>query len=460
MNQLVQNFGRNLRFQPSAIAKPESEAEVLQLLKQQRGQTVRVVGSRHAWSDAIQTDGLLINLEKLNRVWVSPDRSTAVVGAGCQIKDALQQLKEHGLTLPSVGLIDEQTIAGATATGTHGSGKHSLSHYVRRVRIAHYDSKTDEPVITEIDSGTELLAARCSLGLMGVVTEVEMEVRPDYRIVEHSDRYDSLESVIAMEADAPLQQFFLMPWCWHWFGQHRAETDRPRSRFAKLYRIYWHIGLDWGLHLIILLMAKILRARFVIRWFYRFLMPLLVLRNLRVTDDAHQMLTMDHELFRHIEIEAFVPRSKLKAALHHVRSTITSFGGFESDVTVPKELVGSYCHHYPICIRRVIVDQTLISMTSPAIQGGDEDWYAISLISYHWPNQRTGFIQFAQFIASSMQQNFNARIHWGKVNPLGRDQNEAIYPRMDEFRTIVDRFDKDRRFANRWLRDVLLKRRD
>ena len=465
MSKVIHNFGKNISFAPSNYVQPENEKELLQLLTQHRGQSIRVVGSRHAWSKAIETDGLLINLRHLDHVRVDNQRGTVRVGAGCQIKNLLQHLESHNLTLPSLGLIDEQTIAGATATGTHGSGKHSLSHYIKRVRIAHFDSQTGEPIISVIDSGLELQAARCSLGLMGVIVELELETREAYQVEEHIKRHESLDSILGAEEQTPLQQFFLIPWSWHIFAQHRTESVQSRSRWAWLYRIYIHLGIDWGLHLIILLMVKLLRVNFLIRGFYRFLLPLVLVRKWRVTDDSPKMLTMEHELFRHIEIELFVTRSQLAKAVEYLKKAIECFGGqhkhvqtnfANTDDRIPEEFIGTYCHHYPICIRRILADETLISMASPVTEGDHEDWYAISLISYEWPSRRSGFFAFANFLAPNMKRRFGARCHWGKHNPLTLLENKDLYPKISQFQQIAKTFDPNAQFSNDWLNRVLL----
>ena len=168
---------------------------------------------------------------------------------------------------------------------------------------------------------------------------------------------------------------------------------------------------------------------------------------------------MEHELFRHLEIELFVTRSHLKAALEHVRETVSVFGGQKSNGGLTEEISaedkGTYCHHYPICVRRVMPDDTLISMSSNH-NDSEEDWYAISFISYERPDRRSSFFAFAKFLASSMRDQFGARCHWGKYNPLDRSDNEQLYPRLDQFREVVKRFDPQSRFSNQWLGDVLL----
>src|SRR5262247_848660 len=101
----IRNFGRNLEFSPRQVLTPASEAEVLAILRQNRGKNIRAVGRLHSWSRAIVADEVL--LERRG------DEAWATIGGGCQIKRALAELDRQGLTLPALGLISEQTIAGA-----------------------------------------------------------------------------------------------------------------------------------------------------------------------------------------------------------------------------------------------------------------------------------------------------------------------------------------------------------
>ena len=114
------------------------------------------VGRLHSWSDATVCEDVLLDLRHLDSIVVHADNSSPFVeaGAGCQIKRLLRNLQKSKHTLPSLGLIDEQTVAGAIATGTHGSGRNSLSHYVQAVCVACYNPQTGEPMIREITSGT------------------------------------------------------------------------------------------------------------------------------------------------------------------------------------------------------------------------------------------------------------------------------------------------------------------
>ena len=469
MVQSVQrrNFGRNQVLKPSAFYTPADEQEILQILDRHRGQRIRAVGRLHSWSDAVLSDDVLLDLRQLNAVQLHSegDQLVAEVGAGCQIKRLLKELNRHDATLQSLGLITEQTIAGAISTGTHGSGRHSMSHYVEGVRLARYDASTGKVVIDELSAGEPLQAARCSLGSLGIILSVRIRCREQYNVKEHFTETRRLSHVLDAEASFPLQQFYLIPWRWSYFIQHRREDDQPRSRLARLYRIYWLGVMDYALHLQILLMERVLRSRRSIRFSFRHIVPAFLIRNWKVTDRSSSMLVMKHEAFRHIEIELFVPRDQLADALDFAQETIEVAGGRQSTLSADNQqriegigmqedlarLHDQYFHHYPICVRRVLPDDTLISMAS----GSGQDWYALSFISYAKPARRAGFHLFASFMARSMSRLFHARPHWGKVCPLEADELTSLYPRFDAFRTICNTLDPQGVFQNDWTTALL-----
>ena len=469
MVQSVQrrNFGRNQVLKPSAFYTPADEQEILQILDKHRGQRIRAVGRLHSWSDAVLSDDVLLDLRRLNAVQLHSegDQLVAEVGAGCQIKRLLKELNRHDATLQTLGLITEQTIAGAISTGTHGSGRHSMSHYVEGVRLARYDASTGKVVIDELSAGEPLQAARCSLGSLGIILSVRIRCREQYNVKEHFTETRRLSHVLDAEASFPLQQFYLIPWRWSYFIQHRREDDQPRSRLARLYRIYWLGVMDYALHLQILLMERVLRSRRSIRFSFRHIVPAFLIRNWKVTDRSSSMLVMKHEAFRHIEIELFVPRDQLADALDFAQETIEVAGGRQSTLSADNQqriegigmqedlarLHDQYFHHYPICVRRVLPDDTLISMAS----GSGQDWYALSFISYAKPARRAGFHLFASFMARSMSRLFHARPHWGKVCPLEADELTSLYPRFDAFRTICNTLDPQGVFQNDWTTALL-----
>ena len=466
--QTIVNFGRNVTFLPQVVVSPRSEDELLQAMKQYAGRRIRAMGRLHSWSEAPRSDDVLLDLRHLNSVQTEQrdGRVWATIGAGCQMKRVLAELeRQAGATTPSIGLITEQAIAGAISTGTHGSGKNSLSHYIAEVRVATYDAETGEPVIRTISDGPELRAARCSLGCLGVIVSVGLWARPQYRVEEHFRRHKTLDGVLAAEGEYPLQQFYLIPWSWDFYGQHRREVTAPRSWLAPLYRLYFFLTFDLGMHLVILLLTRGLNTKRGMKLFFRRLMPWTVVRGWKVIDKSYDMLVMEHELFVHIEIEVFVKRSRLPDAIPFVVELLRHFDG-EANALSPAtqerlqsqglleplvECAGSYTHHYPICVRRVLPDDTLMSMAS----GGDEDYYAISIVSCARPSERGGYFRFSEHLARTMAALFDGRPHWGKYCPIDPKTVATLYPHLTEFRSVCSTIDPTGRFRNEWASRLL-----
>lgn len=463
---LVQNFGRNVSFRPKTMYQPRTEEEVLRILDTHRGSRIRVIGRLHSFSEAACCENVLLDLGHLNSVRTEQRDGGvwATIGGGCQVKHALVELeRQAGVTLPAVGLITEQAIAGAISTGTHGSGKHSLSHYIAEVRVATYDAATGQPVIRTINSGPELQAARCSLGCLGVIVSVGMWVRSQYNVEEHFRRYDALADVVEAEEKFPLQQFFLIPWRWDYWVQHRREVATSGNWRSLVYQAYFFAVMEVGLHLIVLFLSKWFRIRWATHSFFRHLLPLTVIRNWKVVGKSQDMLVMEHELFRHVEIEVFVKRSRLDHALRVVRELLCYFDGDSqalSSVTAarleqlgllnPKDL-STYTHCYPICVRRVLPDETLISMASCE----DEDSYSISFNCYAGPSALRGFNRFSEVLTRIFVSLFEARPHWGKICPMDAAMVQSLYPQIAEFQRISAEFDREAQFRNDWVSRLL-----
>lgn len=463
---LVQNFGRNVCFEPATYLEPADERELITQLTALPDGPVRVIGSGHAWSPLIATSGTLVSLQRLQSIRVlrhADGRVSVEIGAGCRIKDVVAELNRHGLTLPSLGLINEQRIAGAISTGTHGSGRHSLSHYVEAVQVVRYLPGAGWESVT-ISRGDELRAARCSLGCLGIITSVQMECRPQYWIDESWASYATLPEILQRTAEYPLQQFFLLPHRWDWVAQHRREVvESSRSdRLASLYRWYFHLTFDWGMHLGIVLSARWLQSRTLTRLLCRVL-PNFVIRGWTVRDRSDRHLVMEHELFRHLETEVFVRELVVREAAEYVATVLQVADGAPCDrleVLRPRlealgvwpaleALRGRFTHHYPVCFRRVLADDTLLSMTA----GDAGPWYSISLITYVEP--RDDFFAVVEYLARTMVPLFNARLHWGKHVPLEPANAAAQYPELARFTAVVQALDPVGRVQNEFTRSVL-----
>ena len=149
------------------------------------GWTVRTAGTTHSHYPLLPTDGVILDTRPLSGlVSVDADAMTATFRAGTKIHACGRPLLEHGLGLLNQGDIDQQSVGGAIATGTHGTGVDlgSFSSAVTELLILLVDGSV---VTCTPDREPDLFeAARLSLGAVGVILEVTLQVREAYRLEE------------------------------------------------------------------------------------------------------------------------------------------------------------------------------------------------------------------------------------------------------------------------------------
>jgi FAD/FMN-containing dehydrogenase len=451
----IVNFGGNVAFTPRHRYAPRTEEEVLEVLDRHAGGAIRVIASLHSWSDDTVSDDVVLDLRYFDAVSIETrdGQSFATVGAGCVLSDAIDRIRAASdATLPTIGAVKVQRMAGAVSTATHGSGRGSLSHYMAELRIAAYDPETGKAKIFDFKEGDERLAARCAIGAMGVVLAVKFPCVPKYYVSEALVPRATLDDVLASEGAFPLQQFILIPYLWSYVVFQRAEAGTEKagkpSWWRGIYRFYKLVVIDVFLHLFVKALVWIGNRGFI-RFFYRRLFLLFVWKNSTVVDRSEETLTTHHEFFKHLEMEVFVPAARLRDAAAMIRYIVSVADGSDVQKDEAAEaalagaglldelraLAGFYTHHYPIFFRRVLPDEALIAMTA----GAAEPYYTISFFSYHEP--RTDFYAFARFLARALNRIHGAVLHWGKYFPLEYADVQSHYPRLPEFRAACRRYD-------------------
>lgn len=178
------NWSGSLRFTPERCVAPESEEALAALVGQaaSSGQTVRVVGSGHSSSPLVATAGLLVSLRAL-RSLISHDqeRCQVTIGAGITLHEAGKVLLPLGMAFANLGDIDRQTIAGAFSTGTHGTGL-SLPPLAAQLIGGRLVTGAGEVVAFDARDPAVLNAVRVSLGALGVLTELQLQLVPAHKL--------------------------------------------------------------------------------------------------------------------------------------------------------------------------------------------------------------------------------------------------------------------------------------
>ena len=191
------NWSGRQRSKPTALYFIRSEADAAAIVRQagRAKQSVRIAGAGHSHAPLVVNNGVIVDASGLAGV-ISTDAAIqrAWVWSGTRIYALGRALHDHGLALKNQGDIDRQAIAGAVATGTHGTGQtlQNLSASVTGIRMI---TASGDIVECSAERNAELFqAARLGLGAFGIVTQLQLQLREAYRLKEHgwSEPFDVL----------------------------------------------------------------------------------------------------------------------------------------------------------------------------------------------------------------------------------------------------------------------------
>lgn len=184
-----QNWSGRLSSTPDQMAFIYSEEQAGALAKaaSEKAKSVRAVGSGHSHKELVVDGDIIVDLQALAGV-ISVDETegSAWIGGGSKIHTLGPALARYGLALPNQGDIDQQSISGATATGTHGTGA-TLQNLSSRVTGARIALANGDVVECSAEQNRELWqASRLHLGAFGLITALKLDCVPAYRLQEQS----------------------------------------------------------------------------------------------------------------------------------------------------------------------------------------------------------------------------------------------------------------------------------
>ncbi|RQX02498.1 MULTISPECIES: D-arabinono-1,4-lactone oxidase [Micromonospora] len=390
MGQEFVNWSGSLSFTPAEYAEPADEDEVRALVRRARqdGTPVRPVGSGHSSSPLVRTDGILLSLDRMAGV-ISDRGNLATVWAGTRLKTLGEGLYDAGLAMDNLGDVDYQSIAGATATGTHGTGLRfgNLSTQVAGVRLV---TGTGEILDIGADSNPELLpAVRLSLGTLGVVTQVTLQVQPRYDLHRRS-------------------------WCApiDWTLDHLAELQHTNRNMD----FYWYPRSDQTQ---IRVMNRADETPEQQVWALPRVPgsdPWAQAREVQV-GPTHRTIPRHREL-RFEEIEYMLPAEAFPACFAEVRRRIRE-------------------RHRRVAGWRVLVRSI----------AADDIWLSNA---YGRPTTTIACLQntslpYEEYFRDmeAVFRQYGGRPHWGKKHWLTARQLRPLYPRWDDFQALRRRLDPD-----------------
>eukprot|EP00928_Gymnodinium_smaydae_P046542 TRINITY_DN31009_c0_g1_i1.p1 TRINITY_DN31009_c0_g1~~TRINITY_DN31009_c0_g1_i1.p1 ORF type:complete len:477 (+),score=59.98 TRINITY_DN31009_c0_g1_i1:43-1431(+) len=168
---------------PTEYLTPSHEAELVSAVQaaNDAGEQVKVVGAGHSFSAIALTNGRMISLDRMKRV-LHQEGTLVRVQAGIRLYELNAELERRGLSLENLGATCEQSLAGATATGTHGTGRllGNLASRIESVRLVIANGSVVEASRKRHKDIFD--AARVGLGSLGIVSELVIRALPLYRL--------------------------------------------------------------------------------------------------------------------------------------------------------------------------------------------------------------------------------------------------------------------------------------
>jgi FAD-linked oxidoreductase len=391
---------------------------------------IKAVGAGHSFTGIAVAPGVQLDLEDLTGIVdVDLEKGRVTLAAGTHLHQLPRLLRPHGLALENMGDIDRQTIAGATSTGTHGTGV-SFGGLATQIVALTLVTGTGELLrISETENPELLPAARLGLGALGVIVDVTIQCVPAF-LLQAVERPEPLQAVMEsyLERSEASDHFEF-----YWFPHTETALTKTNSRLPMTAERRPLSGpgrwvddelLANGLYRGVCALGTL--APGVIPPFSRLAQRLTGNRDFT---DVSSSVFVTNRTVRFREMEYALPREAVPEALAAIKALIERRGWRIS---------------FPIEVRSAAADENWLSTA----YGRDTGYIAVH--RYYREDQREYFAAVEEIMTGH-----EGRPHWGKLHGRDAESLRAVYPRFDDFLAVRDRFDPERRFENAYLRRVL-----
>jgi FAD-linked oxidoreductase len=428
MSVATRNWAGNQRCVPADVHRPQSTDEVAALVGRAAGagERVKTIGGGHSFTDAAMTDGHLLSLDAMNGVLAVDGHDVRVQG-GIRLFELNERLAEAGLAMPNLGDIDRQSIAGATATATHGTGA-DLGNLATAIVGLELVSGDGSVVRVDEHSDPELLrVARVGLGALGVVTEVTLRCVPAFNL-HARETIEPLDDLLAnfdeVMHSTDHVEFFWMPGARRCQVKRNTPTDepaRPQPRLAYVRDKWIGENLAFGAVCRVGRRVPTLAPKIA-----KLIMSAAAERDLV---DRSDRIFCSPRRVRFVEMEYGVPFDAVPEALERVGRLID---------TLPFPTL------FPIEVRASAADDIPLSTANGRASG----WIAVHQYI------GTPYETYFQGVEAIMD-DYGGRPHWGKLHFQRAATLAERYPEWDVFRSARARLDPQGTFRNAYLDRVL-----
>jgi len=407
----MQNWSKNVEFNDRSYLQPESLAELQELIRS--NPKIRARGTAHCFNEIAKTSSYAINLAKMPKVIeVRPATNSVMVSSGLTYGELAPALHNQGWALNNLASLPHISIAGSISTGTHGSG---IKNQNLANQVLSLDIVTTEGELRHIDRANPAFNALVvGLGLGGIVYQYELKIEPTYRIRQviypeipldvlqrNFDQIMGTAYSVSYFTDWGSTQVGNL-WCKFRDNESIPESIGGSSQADKKYHPIPSVD------------------------------PVACTDQLGEAGDWHQRLShfkldFTPSVGEEIQTEFFVDRKDAAAAIEAVSK-------------LGEEIA------------------PLLWITELRTFAADELWlsgaYQRDSLAIHFTWKKDDAIYPVIEKVEAALRPFNYRPHWGKVFTADGKYLSSVYPKMSEFKALVEALDPTSKFENTFTRRI------
>lgn len=403
---------------PDVRSAPADIGQLQTLLKESKG-VIRPVGSGHSFMPLVPTDDTLVSLSRLSGlISVNEEKQQARVWAGTRLGEIGEPLAQNNQALLNMPDIDEQTLAGAIATATHGTGSQltCMSDYVEELQLVLANGDILE--CSRHHNRDIFNAARVNLGALGVVSQVTLQNQVKYKLKRETTWLpieDILDNAETLAENNRNFEFYFIPFTGMGFIDVQNITDDPITATDKLDQNDGAEDLKTARDLL----SWSPKLRELVMGSYMKTLP----KEVSVANSWQNYASERNVRFN--EMEYHLPRENILKAFKEVRQLV--------ETQFPEVF-------FPFEVRFVKQDDIWLSPFN------GRETASIAVHRYYQEDYKDMFAAIEPIL-----QKYHGRPHWGKLNTMTADQFSKHYSHWQDFNEIRHQLDPQGRFLNPYL---------
>ncbi|MFI9459746.1 MULTISPECIES: D-arabinono-1,4-lactone oxidase [Acinetobacter] len=409
------------QFSAARIVQPSQISELQSLVKTHAH--IRAVGAGHSFSPLAKTDEVLLNLDLLKGIVAfDQEKTQCTVRAGTRLYDLGKDLVPINQALINQGDIDQQSLAGAISTGTHGTGIDlpCISAFVEGFELLTADG---ELLQCHREQNAEIFqAGRVALGSLGILTQITLQNRPRYKLKEQI-QLCSLKDIFTHIGQWKHQHRHIEFWAFLHADQVILKTLDDTEDDIQPRQESWPSE-----DTLLTVCSELTRLFPKTNPYLQKLLSVFVKSTCYVDWSSRIFPTSRNTRFNEMEYQ--IPVEQGLQCLEEVLATLR------------KHKVPMF---FPIEFRYVKGDEIWLS---PFYQ---RDSVSISIHQFYKQDYHAIFD-----LVEPILQKYQGRPHWGKLHSMSAASLRELYPKWDNFMVLRQQLDPQQKWLNPYLKELFL----